>query len=94
MILVKDHETARQADARTRRQRGSHQAGDPWLPSRPSPPGTRAGKHACTAAQSAGNVLFLGRRPQGAGCSSRETTNISSILGFIFLTVSEKPAIR
>lgn len=41
-----------------------------------------------------GMCCFWALRLQGAGCSPGEMTNISSILDFIFLTVSERAAIR
>lgn len=65
MILVKDHKTISQADARKQRQQGSHYEGDLWLPS-PSCCPSLARVRANTHAQPAWNVLFLGTQTAGS----------------------------
>lgn len=94
MILVKDHKTTGQADTRRRRQQGSHyimqvMPGFPRLLGAPS----QHARGQTRVHTGAGMCCFWALVLWGAGCSPTET-NISSILGFIFLTVSERAAIR
>lgn len=92
MILVQDHKTTSQMP-----ECGGTQgvikkviSGFPPPPSGPTPHTRRQTR----VHNRPGMCCFWALRRQGAGCSPGETTNISSILDLIFLTVSERTEIR
>ena len=88
---TQNHQSGRCQKTEAARQ-SLHYAGDTWLPS-PSQCPHLARSRANTRTHQTRNVLFLGTWTAGSWLQPYRDKHLS-ILGFIFLTVSERAAIR